>query len=156
MSQAPVLKAAVYDGLCNVFPQDSQAVLVTYGMPWNEDAQDLVAVTGARTTPKNGGVGPMGPRRVHDEVIEVTVTFSSFRGGGNEVTQTASEACWAMVTQLEEALRADPLLGLGPSAVFAMRFTEGEELPEEDTPDVITKGRVSTIEVTITGTSRIF
>ena len=102
-SAAPAFKAALHAACVAAFPAGT--VQVCYGRPgaepWADDALALLDVDATQAA------APMGTR-AREETFTLTVLCSSFRAGGDEMQQVATEAAYGLLATLEGLLRTDP------------------------------------------------
>ena len=134
---------------------DLTVVTVSYGHPGTFQANDTVWIGKGKSV---ADLATMSPRRRREEVLELTGTIRSFAGGGPEVQQTVSERAWALLSQLDTYLDDSGVIGstkltLGNTVRWAL--IGSHELVEAVDPDVLAKGRVSTVTFTVAARTRI-
>lgn len=138
-SAAPALKAALVTAARTLY---AGAVQVVYGQPSfaELEADDVLMVLDVETAQERG---PMSSTRSREEVLEVTIVAHSYRGGGGEVQQTATERAFAMLDALATYLReTDPTIGgtarsnAGIIRTNLVEFSEEEELAIGRTSEV--------------------
>ena len=128
-------KDALFAVCQTLFPAPIQVV---FGRPGTDLEDDIVAVGDTRVDYVRAG-------QVEQRREEVTVTFSAYRGGGEEVQQTVTDRVYALKDSLVSALRADGTMG---GAVLSTRLTEAD-LAEVSDPDLMALGRVAELRATI-------
>lgn len=150
-SVAPVLKSGLVTMLTTAFA-DEPTVRVSYGHPGLAPEPDLVGVMGVLTEQETATLG----NRSREETLRVAVTVSCAVGGGPEAQQAATERAYALLADIESALRTDPTVG----GACRMAVVEGADLAEDiwwaeayDPPVAV--GRVAEITATIRAVARI-
>lgn len=113
-------------------------VQVVFGRPGTDLEDDIVAIGDTRADLVHSG-------QVEQRREEITVTFSSYRGGGEEAQQTVTDRVYAMKDALVAALRADGTMG-GTALSAQVREVD---LTEVSDPDLMALGRVSELRVTV-------
>lgn len=114
-STVPAVKAYLFaqlEAACTKDPSDNgtHALLVSYDEPGPYEPDDIVsvgAVTERRLTPL-AFVGSGGANALREDYA-LEITIDVFRGG--DQAQTCYERAWALLGQVETAVRADPTLG---------------------------------------------
>lgn len=145
-SAAPAFKAALYDACGSLF---AAPVQVAFGHPGLTLEDDVVSVGRVWSTQE---AATMGTARSRDEELWCDVTISCYRGGGPEAEQTASDAAFALLADLETYTRlTDTTLG------GVMRWTTLQDLTCEGStdPEVLAQGRVVEIVATFHGFARL-
>jgi len=113
-------------------------VQVVFGRPGTDLEDDIVAIGDTRTDLVHAG-------QVEQRRDEITVTFSSYRGGGEEAQQTVTDRVYALKDALVAALRADGTMG---GTVLSAQVREAD-LAEVSDPDLMALGRVAELRVTV-------
>ena len=141
-SAAPAFKAALYTACVAAF--SPATVQVCYGKPgvepWADDAVALLDVDATQVA------APMGTR-AREETFTLTVLCSSYRGGGDEAQQTATEAAYGLLATLEGLLRTDPMV----TGTARKAEVVGHLLAE----DVYAQGRVAKVAAAIAVQARL-
>ena len=146
-SCVPAVKAALCGTVLPIlFPAPIQ---VTYGVPGPFEGDDLVSVGAARVQCDDPVMS--SARRV-EETVELSILLSSWRAGGPQAQQLATEAAYAMLSTLRDHFRTAPNETIGGTCRTA-RVTS-HELWEDDDPEAIANGRLSQIEVVLTISAR--
>lgn len=143
-----------------VFP-DRQAVQVCYGHPGTFTKDDIISV-GDVVVPERQP-GPMSPQRKLDEILEIAVTISCWRGVLDQ--QVVTERALAMLSDLEAYLTD---VGVANSAQLTLGHTVRRamvtsfELLETDPTmtdfdgtQLLNKGRLAEITATVSAKARI-
>lgn len=136
----------------------TSGVLITYGHPGAERADDIVFFGPVRVVQVPG---PMSrTQRLRDETIELDVTISSYRGGGWEAELEADEGAAGLLQTLEYYVRQTNTelkpVGGGNGAVRWCFLDRWEAQPFTVVDDArIAVGRNVTIEATFTASVRI-
>ena len=147
-SAGKTAKAALHTMLAAAYATHAPAVQVSYGHPGPTVVEDLVAVTSV-TAEQEPGPMRVGPR-TREESLRIGVVISCYRGGGADVQQTVTEQAYALLTILEDALAVDPTI----AGTVRWGQVESYELTEADDPDVLARGRVTEITVTVQASAR--
>lgn len=123
-------------------------VLVCYGHPGPVDSHDIVALMAAESATEPT-VMQVGPRPL-DETLDLTVVVSCWRGGGLEVQPAVTDRAYALADVIDTAVRADPTLR---GSVWSARVAAIVQAPVDD-PDVLAKGRLTELSVTVHAQAR--
>lgn len=99
-------------------------------------------------------VGPLSPARATDEVFTVTVVISCFRAGADDAQAAATTRAAALWSLLFEYFRTSGQETLGVSTRTLGRLVHAE-MRKSDDPEVVAKGRSTTVTATIHVTSRV-
>lgn len=148
MTAAPTVKAALVAMMETAFASDSQ-VHVSYGHPGRPEEDDIAAAMGVWSEQEWAAMRVGGASR--EETLMLSVSLSSFVGGGPEAQQTATERAYALLNTLETALRADPTIG----GTVRLAGVQSHEMLEATDPEVLSRGRVTDISVLIRAATRI-
>ena len=152
-SSLAAVHAAVLATLTTLYAADPQVTVLDGGRgPFTRE--DVVSLADITT---DVDVAAMATTRPKYEMHEVTVVISCSRAGTNDTAQAvATTRVCALWSTLFEALRSDPTLGItGPTTTLALAHAARTELRKADDPDILAKGRNSTITATITVRMRI-
>lgn len=146
-SSIPVVKAALVDTLS---ARPALSGLVTYGVPRELPAKEWVAVTNVEGSQRAISVGRGGASRRGEDfriLVVVTVTGSAF-----DDPRTTTERAFALVAEIDDALRDDPELGLTSSQALVVA-----EVVKTDLSESIGDGtsRQSVVTVFVQCTTRI-
>jgi len=145
-SRGKALKANLYTLCLSLYP----TATVTYGLPALDEPDDIVAIVDAGTAAGEQGsqsIATLG-NRTREEVIEVGVLISSWRGTNSQ--QLVSEFVFDSMATLEQSLRDEPTIA------GACRFAEVTDwqLSETDV-EHLTAGRYAELAITIRAKTRI-
>lgn len=146
MATAPVLavKAALYSVCQSLYPETT--VDVAYGEPGAINGSDIVLVRDARVSVSR----PVVQRFEHEVAIDVV--FDSFRFGGPEQQQIATEAANALMQRLADYLDGSNRL-LGGACRHS--YLSDYQVEEGDDPDAQIKGRRCVLTATVTAYVRL-
>jgi hypothetical protein len=135
---------ALAEGIWN---QTSSPVLVSFGHPGQKQPDDIVGFLDVRT---EQDPATFGTNRGREEVLEIDVLVSCYRGGGPAQEKVASDRAYELLGLLEAAVHygVGTTVGSTVRECFLIRTTsDGRTDPNE-----IAKGR--TIEVLATFQAR--
>jgi hypothetical protein len=150
---AGTFKAALFTACQSLY--DPATVTVSYGHPGTFQADDAVWLGNVKSV---ADLATMSPLRRREEVLELTGTIRSFSGGGPEVQQTVTERAYALLSTLDTYLDDSGVSGstkLTLGGVVRWALIGSHELVEAVDPEVLAKGRVSTITFTVAARTRI-
>ena len=145
-SAAPAFKAAVFAACKSIYAAPIQ---VCYGHPGMDLEPDIVSVGDVRVTATQPVMSAARPR---EEVLELDVTFSCYRGGGPEAQQPVTERAYALLALLEEYARNDAQITFASSVRRALVVSH--EMTEANTPELLAAGRSTQIVATIRAEAR--
>jgi hypothetical protein len=130
----------------SIWNQASSDVLVSFGHPGSSLPNSIVGFMDVRT---EQDPATFGTNRTREEVLELDVLVSVYRGGGREAEKTASDAAYTYLGLLETYARTtDTTIG-GTVRECALIRTVSDGRTD---PNEIAKGR--TIEITATFQAR--
>lgn len=112
VSTVPAVKAWLYTQLQTACTAATGVdLLVRYGDPGPFDPEDVVSLgdVARRATEPFAITGSLGTGSIHEE-YDVNVDVDVMRGG-TDAGQEATERAWTLVSQIENAMRADPTAG---------------------------------------------
>lgn len=112
---------------------------VNMGFVWPAQWLDAVAVTGVRTSPEEG---TLGPRRRREITVYQDVHIDVFRATSDE--REVHERAYALLDVIDQAVRADPTLGGAALWCFSDELTSDGATDDED----LGEGRICEIAVT--------
>jgi hypothetical protein len=144
-------KAYLVDQLTFLFSEDSHTrdVLVTFGTPANLEVDDIVSILAVRSTQE---VAAMGARRSRNELLEIEVSISCFRGGGQEMERVSSDRAFELLRMVENYCRAtDTTLGGLVNYCFLTSYDCDGTTP----PAYLDRGRVTEILARFGASARI-
>lgn len=139
---AGVFKKALQQAAVALWQSTEPGVLVSFGHPGNAKPDDIVGFMDVRSQqdPAN-----LGTNRSREEVIELDVLFSIYRGGGAEQEVVCTDRAYYLLGQLENFVRVtDTTVGGTVRHCFLISHTSDGSTD----PDVLAAGRF--IEVTAT------
>ncbi len=148
---APDFKNAFTDMATSVLAgaPDTAAVHVVFGEPGTYEADDIVSVNRVTTSAIPAAMGPKRPR---EEKLELTVTISCYRGGGEEMERVCSDRAYALLRILAEQVHhVDTTLG----GVVRLCFLADTDSDGSTDPDLIAKGRAIAVKATFTAEARV-
>jgi len=148
-SVAPAFKDAFVTIANTIWGQATSQVLVSFGHPGQNQPDDIVGFLDVRT---EQDPATLGTNRSREEVLELDVLVSCYRGGGPEVEKTVSDAAYGLLALLENYVRTtDTTVGGTVRECFLIRTSsEGRTDPNE-----IAKGRTIEISATFQARARI-
>ena len=139
-SAIPGAKAALVTLLTGLFP----GAQVSYGLPGTYMQADIIVVGNGSARSEQQVMGTSRPRR---EEATIEVTFSCFRGGGQESQQEATEAAFALAGVFADHFRTQGNETL--SGACSNAWVTGYDLFEDDDPEVLERGRLATVTATL-------
>lgn len=148
---APAFKAAMVEAMRDLVVEDN--VLVTFGAP-GQDALNFNDVVSFEDVTSEQEPATIGPNRPREEVLTLQVVFESFRPGGQDMEQVASDAAYELLGRLERHVRVtDTTVGGTVRQCFltthrSSGMTEPEDLKALD-------GRLIQVEATFVALVRI-
>lgn len=146
-SAAPAFKTALVAAIKTAI--NDPAVLITYGHPGQELADDMVGVNKITS-----GQAPatMSTNRTREETLTAEVIVSCYRGGGQEAEQVAGDRAYYLLGLIENHVRAvDTTLG-GVVRECALTSHDSEGATD---PALTAEGRVIEIAAVFTAKFRI-
>lgn len=147
VSAAPAFKNALVT-LIRTAINDS-TVLVTYGHPGLEVADDMV---GVQKITSQQVIANMGARRSREETLTAEVIVSCYRGGGPEVEQVAGDRAYQLLGLIEQYVRVtDTTVG----GTVRDCFLISHDSQGATDPALIAEGRVIEITATFEAHARI-
>lgn len=146
-SRGKVLKANLFSLCQSLFPTST----VTYGLPALDEPDDIVAIVDAGTSSgerASQAMATLGTNRSREEVIEVGVLISSWRGTNSQ--QLVTEFVFDAMATLEQSLRDEPTISGACRIAEVMDW----QLSETDV-EHLTAGRYAELAITIRAKTRI-
>lgn len=150
VSSVSSAKAALYALCQTLYAGQAPEVTVTYGLPGTFLATDIVAVTDVDTRVSRP---TMGGNRSREEDSTFVVVISVFRFGDQTQQQVATERAFELMNLLAQHFRSAPNETLGATSRDV--WVESYSLTESDDPEVIAKGRHSSVAVNVRALARI-
>ena len=147
-SKGKILKANLFTLCQSLFPPP---VLVSYGLPTNDQPNDIVAITEAGTADQERGsqeARTYGTNRSRDETTYISILISSWRGTTDQ--QIVTELVFDAMATIETSLRSDPTIG----GAVREADIDAWALTETDFQD-LSQGRYAEISVSIRARHRI-
>jgi len=145
-SAAATFKAALVTAIKTLVEPE---VLVTYGHPGIELADDMIGVT--RVAVKQD-FATLGTNRTREETLTADVVISCYRGGGPEMEQVVGDRVYDLLGRIEFYVRrTDTTLG----GVVRQCFLTSHESEGSTDPDLLAEGRVIECTATFTAQARI-
>ena len=129
ISTVPAVLTYLFSTLNSVFLADANpdSIYLSLGDPGEQAPSDIVEITGVnRTTPHFAMVGD-GQQDALEEVYQVIVKISSAQRGDTQATisPVVMARAWALLADVETAVRKDPTLGGNVFAGWPGRTTGG-------------------------------
>ena len=128
----------------------SGQALVAYGSPGPVGDDDIVVIGKVSSRQQFAALGLSRPR---DEMGEVEVTISAYRGGGPDMEQVCFDRVFSLLATLETYIRTTNNT-LGVAGVLTSQITDISADGSYD-PDVLAQGRVVELTAIISVHSRL-
>jgi hypothetical protein len=128
---------------------DTQSVQVAFGTPGSFQDWDIIRIgrVNARQDPAT-----LGTNRAREQLLELEVTISCYRGGGAEMEQVCSDRAYQLLRILAEQVHhVDTTLG----GVVRWCFLTADESDGATDPELLENGRTIAIVATFTAAARI-
>lgn len=127
---------------------DTENVVVTYGWPGSFAPNDLISFLGIKSEQEAASIS----RRSRDETLELEVSISCYRGGGQEQELVTAQRAFQLLRMLEAYCRnTDPTVG----GTVMWCFLTGHESSGHTDPALIEDGRTNEIVARFTARARI-
>lgn len=127
---------------------DTENVVVTYGWPGSFAPDDLISFLGVTSEQDAATMG----RRSRDETLELTVSISCFRGGGQDMELVTAQRAYQLLRMLETYCRTTDTT-VGGTVMWC--FLTGHESAGHTDPALIEDGRTNEIVARFTARARI-
>jgi len=148
-SVAPAFKLAVYEAARALWAESDPDVLVSFGHPGQSQPDDIVGLMDIRSQQDPATIGS---NRSREEILELDVLVSIYRGGGPEAEIACTARGYELLGALEVLVRStDTTLG----GVVRECFLIGHTSDGSTDPAVLAKGRVIEITATFQAKARI-
>jgi hypothetical protein len=148
-TRAAAYKQAWVDAAHQLWDTARPEVQIAYGHPGVTQNDDIVAFE-AVTSQQDPAT--LGTNRSREEVLTITVTISTWRPGGPDQEQVASDAAYALLGDLENHVRkTDTTLGGVVRSCFLTQHTSDGATD----PDILALGRLIVVAATFTAAVRI-
>jgi hypothetical protein len=148
LSSVPAVKNALFDRLVARAGLISSELVVSYGIPVENPAEEYIAV-GRVPEHEQRQIGAGPPPHTREENYVLQVLVSVLRDGAVENQQTCTERAYAIAAEIEDELADDPSIN-GAISVGYLAEVEGHELFEPTTDnrcqaDILMRIRCRTI-----------
>lgn len=128
---------------------NDSTVLVTYGHPGMEFADDMIGVGRVTSSQEQA---TMSPNRSREELLTVEVTISCYRGGGQEQEQICGDRAYALLGAIERQVRVNDVT-CGDNVRDC--FLTAHVADGATDPQFLASGRCIEIQATFTARVRI-
>ena len=145
---AAAFKNAAHAAALTLWPSGSP-VQVAFGHPGSVQGTEIVAFMEISSEQEPA---TLGPRRQRREVLQLTVVFSVFRGGGGEQEKIASDRAYELLGALEQQFRVTDTTVGGTVLFCFLTSHQSEGASDEQT---ISAGRQIWIDAVFTAEARI-